>query len=387
LRIGLYRPGRPGPGATRARPKRFLEVSEVNSKPLLVLTAIAMALTVQACEETVVPPGPEKARQISTVTSYMRSGTGIPDNDVYAITVTSENEVWMGTPVGIAIFPSINATTRTGDIVNELNGLPGRQVRAIEEYNNRIYVATWGGGVGVYDMTSDTWLPALNQAKGLRDNYVAAAAASPTEDRVYFATNNGVSIYNATAGTFSSFIPPTLLDKIVSAVAIKDNGTVERWYGPRFEPFMTPDQEPAHGITVSRGPSTVIQYTLSNSGIAEARVNDIFYDADDDVFYVGFASSGIAKVDANASTWTYHTTVNGLPSNEVYSITKVDGVLWAGTQRGIARLKSDGTWQGYARSGGLQADRARVVYSDDGSRLWVGFIEGGAARVNPGSAQ
>jgi hypothetical protein len=29
----------------------------------------------------------------------------------------------------------------------------------------------------------------------------------------------------------------------------------------------------------------------------------------------------------------------------------------------------------------------RLVYSDDNARLWIGYVNGGAARLNPGSAQ
>jgi hypothetical protein len=50
-------------------------------------------------------------------------------------------------------------------------------------------------------------------------------------------------------------------------------------------------------------------------------------------------------------------------------------------------LESDGTWQGYAASGGLSADRVRRVYSDNGSNLWCAYINDGAARLNPTSAQ
>jgi ligand-binding sensor domain-containing protein len=55
--------------------------------------------------------------------------------------------------------------------------------------------------------------------------------------------------------------------------------------------------------------------------------------------------------------------------------------VWAATQDGLARLGADGKWQGYNTSGGLQADRVRRLYSDDGQRLWLGFVQGGAARV------
>ncbi|HEX5132642.1 MAG TPA: two-component regulator propeller domain-containing protein [Candidatus Krumholzibacteria bacterium] len=359
----------------------------MNSKPVLALIAVA-ALVIAACEDTTQPPPPGAPPQISTSATYQRSvDTGLPSNDVFSILVTSEGEVWIGTQAGIAIYPNISSTKRSGDVINELNGLPNPQVRSMAEYNGKIYAATWGGGLGVFDMGTDQWSQ-LKTAQGLRAGEVADIAISPTEDRLYFATANGVSIYNPTANSFSSFIPPNLLDPIVSSVDLRDvGGVIERWYGPRYEPFLTTADRSKHGITVSRGTSTVIKYTLANSDLAEARVNDVYYDSQNDVFWVSYAVSGIAIVNTANSTWTYQTTVNGLPSNTVYNVTRAAGTMWAATQHGLARLKTDGRWQGYSRSGGLQADRVRRVYSDDGERLWLAFIEGGAARVNPASAK
>ena len=95
----------------------------------------------------------------------------------------------------------------------------------------------------------------------------------------------------------------------------------------------------------------------------------------------------MATLDPDAKLWTFYTTDSGLPSNVCYAITKVGSEIWVATQRGIARRLGDGTFRGYARGAGLPADRVRKVYTDDGSRLWLSLIEGGAARVNPASAQ
>jgi ligand-binding sensor domain-containing protein len=360
---------------------------DVNSRRLLALFALGALGAFVACEEDpTIPPPPPPPPQISTVQSWTRS-QGLPSNDVFSTLVTSAGELWIGTEAGIAVYPSISSGTTTPEVVNELNGLPNPKVRAMIEHEARVYVATWGGGLAIYDIAGDTW-SVRGTANGLRSASVADLVASPTENRVYCATTNGVSIYNVAANTFASFIPPNLLDPVVSAVDLRMNGTdVERWYGPRFEPIIPPDEESLHGITVSRGASTVIKYTLASTAMVEARVNDIYFDIDDNVFWVAFTVAGLAAVDPAASTWTYYTEEDGLPSNLVYSVTRANGTLWAATQGGLARLRGDGRWQGYDRGAGLQGDRVRRVYSDNGSRLWLGFVDGGAARVDPTSAE
>jgi ligand-binding sensor domain-containing protein len=301
---------------------------------------------------------------------------------VFAFLALSNGEFWIGTAAGIARYPDVNATTRPAqDLVNEINGLPNPKVRAMAEFSGKVYVATWGGGLGVYDIAGDSWTT-LTTADGLLDNYVADVAVSPTENLLYFATNAGVSIYDPAADAFEDFeTGDGLLDKLVSAVQVVDNGgTVERWYGPRLDEKVLPALLPFHGITVAKGAATVYGYTTENSGLAEPNVNDIFHDAVRGVFWVAYSTKGIAEVNVPGSTWMSHTMVQGLPSNTVFSLTRAAGTVWAGTQNGLAKLQN-GKWQGYNTGGGLQADRVRAVYSDNGERLWVGFVDGGAARV------
>jgi ligand-binding sensor domain-containing protein len=341
-------------------------------------------VALSACDDTATPPRPDPAPQIKTQAAYTTQN-GLPSNDVFDILVTSTGELWIGTSLGIARYETINSRTRMGDVVNELNGLPNHIVRRMIEYNSRVYVATWGGGVGIYNLTTDNW-SVRSTKQGLIDDQVTDITASPGEDRIYFTTTNGVSIYNPTSGQFTSFT--NLLDPVVSAVEVRDNGggIFERWYGPRFDAFIDAPNLSKHGITVSKG-STVYNYSLTTSGLPEARVNDIYYDDVRGVYWVTTASKGVAEVNVPAKTWTVYRTPDGLASSTVFRVVRADDRVWVGTQGGLGRLKGDGRWQSYDRSGGLQADRVRVVYSDDGQRLWLGFINGGAARVNPASAQ
>jgi ligand-binding sensor domain-containing protein len=124
-----------------------------------------------------------------------------------------------------------------------------------------------------------------------------------------------------------------------------------------------------------------------NSGLLEPNVNDIFYDADTDLFWVAFSTRGLAVVDVDASMWTYFNMRNGLPSNVVYSVTKVGETIWVGTQNGVARQLGDGNFRGYGRSGGLPGDRVRRLYSNDSNSLWAALIENGAVELDPASAQ
>jgi hypothetical protein len=172
---------------------------------------------------------------------------------------------------------------------------------------------------------------------------------------------------------------------VSSLEVTEDLGIVQRWYGPRVDARIEAENVPKYGITVSKSASTVYKYTPANSGLVEPNVNDIYYDSVRNTYWVSYVTQGISEVNVTDKTWTSNTLVQGLPSNTVYSITRAgDGkggtTLWAATQGGLAKLVGS-HWESYARSSGLPGDRVRKVYSDDGQRLWAGFVEAGAVRI------
>jgi ligand-binding sensor domain-containing protein len=302
---------------------------------------------------------------------------------VFDILVRSDNTVWIGNQAGVAVYPDLNTTTRSEGF-NELNGLSNPKVRRILEYDGRLWIATWGGGVSVYDIAGDSWTALRASGQGLINDQVADIAQH--NGLLFFATNGGVSIHDPVSGTWQRFrTSDGLMVPFVSSVEVitSTGGEEQRWYGPRVEFGLDPSDLGTVGVTLDRPARGVSNFTVVNSGLIEPNVNDIFYDADDDVTYLCLTTSGIARVDLNTSSWTYVSRKDGLPSDNTYSITKVGGVLWVATQNGIARELSDGSWQGYNRSGGLKADRVRRVYTDDPSRLWLGYIQSGAGRVAP----
>jgi len=367
------------------------------------IAALGLIVALAACEDDPSVPKPDPALQIPVQQNYSKSSTGLPSADVFAmltlsdsLSTASDGQFWIGTEQGIARYASITATSRISGpngIINELNGLPNPKVRDLVELDGKVYVGTWGGGFAIYDMASDTWT-SRTVADGLRDGAISDIAASPTEGRIYLATSDRISIYTPGTDTFSEFILVTR--KVTSSVEVRNtSGGVERWYGPRVDTIEGGSGAVDAGITVSRGASTVFNYTQENSGLPETDVNAIYFDAVDNLFWVAVSNQGVSSVDLDNSIWTNYTTVEGLPSNTVYSVTRAaapgapggSSTIWVATQNGVARLKSNGTWQGYNTSGGLSSDRVRKVYSDDGLRLWAGYVSGGAAKLNPASAQ
>lgn len=377
----------------------------------LVGVAVILAAFLPACDDDPnLPPPPEKPAQIKTSVAYPYSTddkghlTGLPSNDVYSMLAVSNGEFWIGTMAGVARYPNLTSGTHvavdpgkpetTKWIINEVNGLPHPQVRSMVELDGKVYVGTWGGGLGIYDIAGDLWTQIRPGTTGLTDGFISELAVStPTENKLYMSTNDGVFIY-VPGGSFTHFSTvdvneqdPTMFDiarfqQTVSSLEVVDEaGLVQRWYGPRTDSRYEANAAEFLGITVSKSVSTEFKYTPVNSGLVEPNVNDIYYDAVRQTYWVSYVSKGISEVNLTDKTWTSNTLVEGLPSNTVYSVTRAGGTVWAATQNGLAKLVGD-HWVAYGRSGGLPSDRIRKVYSDDGNRLWVGTIDAGAVKLD-----
>lgn len=361
----------------------------------LVGLALGLAALFSGCgDDPPVVPVPEKPGQVNTSVTYANASNSLPSSDVYAILAVSNGELWIGTLAGVARYPDVGSGTHGADkIVNEVNGLPHPQVRSMAEIDGKVYVGTWGGGLGVYDIAGNAWTQIRPATTGLTDGFISELAASPTEDKLYMSTNDGVFIYTPSSNTFAHFstvdVPDNYIrffeverfQQTVSSLEIVDDaGIMQRWYGPRTDARYEEADAEFLGITVSKSASAAFKYTTVSSGLVEPNVNDIYYDTVRQTYWVSYVSKGISEVNLTDKTWTSNTLVQGLPSNTVYSVTRAGGTIWAATQNGLAKLVGD-HWQAYGRSGGLPSDRIRRVYSDDGQRLWVGTIDGGAVKL------
>jgi ligand-binding sensor domain-containing protein len=203
----------------------------VNSTRALVVLGLGIAAFAAGCGDDDDPPvGPDPPEQIALSAAYGQASNGLPSNDVSAFLTTSEGEFWIGTRAGVAIYATPKAAT-SQDIVNEVDGLPHPQVTSMVEHAGKVYVGTWGGGLGIQDIAANTWTQLRPSPAGLANGFVAGLAASETEGKIYAATNDGVYIYDLVGWEHFSTVDPVApegdtdtpkLQQIVSSVEIID---------------------------------------------------------------------------------------------------------------------------------------------------------------------
>jgi hypothetical protein len=335
-----------------------------------ILLAALLAASLAACnkENGVAPPPLGVQLNFHTYTE----DSGLPSNDVFDVLVDSQGRTWFATDMGVGMLENNNMT-----VFNQSDGLVHPNTRAVVEYGGKIWVATWGGGIAIYNGTSWSTL-------GVRNGLVSGSVFSIAKDdtSLWFATVGGASQYIVSKSKFITYgrrtgrarWTPTLKGILadVATSSVLPLNTIrgaEVWFGALYGE-----------ITVWRPLfERYIVYNTSDSGIPDLGINCIFYNQLDSLFWVGFTNAGIASVDVERSKWTHYDDTDGLPSTLVYSITMdQNGTIWAGTQGGLAKKEGD-KFIGYTVANALPAQRVRKVYIDPQNRLWLCFVEGGAA--------
>jgi len=175
---------------------------------------------------------------------------------VYGIDIDDKGRVWFGTEGGVSMYQNGNwrswthadglGAANTGDLPQSPNtGLGTRSrhdlsvdVGDMESYNpNYVFAAlydpgrkgvwfgTWGGGVSMFDGTSN-WL-SYSQADGLAGNIVYSIARED-DGTLWFGTNRGVSRFDGkTWTTFRRGLPAPH----VYAITVGEEGNI--WVGTR----------------------------------------------------------------------------------------------------------------------------------------------------------
>jgi len=126
-------------------------------------------------------------------------GDGLPAREVrYVLEYGERHTLFIGTRNGLFI-----QDTRTGELMKRdtTSGLPNNDARALalDKNSDKLYVATWGGGIGIYDIQGDTF-DVFSTSQGLRTNYILCLNFN--DDKLYIGEwERGLGIYDTVQDT------------------------------------------------------------------------------------------------------------------------------------------------------------------------------------------
>jgi len=350
------------------------------------LVLVLLAIWALGCSEDIIVPPPP-----SPPTIGLQTISGMPSDDVFDVFVDSQDRLWVSTNAGVVMFESTQGPfdVDKATLFSDRDGIPNRTCRGMTELNGKIFVGTWGGGVGVYDDTTP-W-KAIKPSDGLVDGRVFDVAADDTS--IWVATVKGVGQYiddetRPMADRFADY-DSIFGGGVFSSILVHNSTTrgAEVWVTEKVRDvigIIVPG-----GIKVLRLPGLQLQYmNTETSGIPSDDVSQISYDATRDVFWSAHPTSGVGSLDVDPRIWNNLTTGDGLVSNLANSVAInhlgmkwTPGTVWIATQAGLTKIHPDGRKVNYTDGSGLPNVRVRKVYVDDNDDVWLAFVDRGAAKV------
>ena len=357
----------------------------------LALVLMLMVVSIWGCEEetTVAPPPPPEQITLQRI-------TGMASDDVFDVFVDSQQRLWVSTDRGVYLFPS---TTGPYDVskatwFSDRDGIPNLQCRGMSELNGKVYVATWGGGLGIYD-NATPWL-------------AVPATDTLLTGRVYEMAPDDTSLWLATVSRVTQYIDngkPTVEERLVDHGEIfgdrKFCSIVVRsgvgGHADSTQIWVAQETGDSLGVPIPGGmklfglPDTSISwFRPGTSGIPSANVLDVEYDPTRDVVWSAHPGKGVATVDLEAKKWKTYTEADGLVSDLAVSVAINKrgikwpaGTVWIATQAGVTKMAPDGSMVNYSDGSGLPTLHVRRVVVDRNDHVWLCFADGGAAKVVP----
>jgi hypothetical protein len=313
--------------------------------------------------------------------------------------------VWVATSGGVIRYNTGTDEFHVYDVTNG-SGLLSNGVFYIGKLNDRIAVGTYGGGMSLYNPTSDKW-ENYNVPNGLADAFVYKVMKVSNGD-IWIATWSGANrIRGGDLNDRSKWDVYTVEntkgglpnDWVYSLAEGKDG---EMWFategGPaRFKdgkwqhwkvgaPYEKIKNDPKYGIDPSKLSEHHAEQArvmglqgLSGAGAYNPNYIVALQVDKDGVVWCGTWGGGLAKFEGGK--WTNYSMSDGLPGNLVFMVHRdPTGQLWIGTNNGIAVMNGDKFDRNKIKvlttSDGLYANIAfSMATAPDGSE-WIGSYGG-----------
>ena len=282
----------------------------------------------------------------TSLTQYSRTvwtqADGLPQDTIRAITQTADGYLWLGTDEGLARFDGYEFTTfdkRGGD-------LPSNSIAALATTADG---ALWIGTASGLAEYREKRFRTFTRQDGLPDDSVTALYAD-SRGALWIVAGTGLS--RLENGRFTNFAPGPQLPVTSVRAVVEDQGH-QLWVGG------------LSGVgRLSGGGFTLV---LSDAQLA-GRIITCMVISPDGTLWIG-SSGGILALSPDGRLRPYGT-AEGLPDFLVRALwCDRNGLVWAGTNRGVARFDGRRFRAALAETGSVSV---RSIIGDREGNLWVG---------------
>jgi ligand-binding sensor domain-containing protein/serine phosphatase RsbU (regulator of sigma subunit) len=314
---------------------------------------------------------------------FVRLGVkeGLAGNAAVSVHADKVGNIWCGTyGNGLSLFRPFSASSPGKGSFTTLTveeGLCNNGVKSIvEDKSGAIWISTEGGGVNAYLGNA---FVSYSKAQGLAEDLIWSILQDKNGNFVFGTNGEGFIGFNAYDDTgkrvFTNFKRPQGLafDFIWSILKDKKG---DLWFGTF-----------GGGVCRYDG-KNFITYT-TEQGLCDNNIKCITEDKAGNLWF-GSLGKGLSCFDGKR--FVNYTKAQGLVDNNIWSIAEgSDGSMWFATNEGLSRLAPDTTLSGlsvrqsfisYTSAQGLPNNQVLSITKDSAGMLWFGSNGGGISRYD-----
>ncbi|MBF0230533.1 MAG: hypothetical protein HQK63_13270 [Desulfamplus sp.] len=327
-----------------------------------------------------------------------KNGSRLPDNYIVSLLNDESGGLWIGTQFGgLAHLKSDKSWDIFDKVDSDKNGskLPDNHITALlNDEAKGLWIGTWEHGL-VHWKADGSWV-FFNESDNLNSIFTKSNNSLPdnnircllsnTQSGVWVGTYGGglaylKSVENSSWEIFDSGLPG---NEISSLLSDSNSGV---WIGTE------------RGLGYLKSDGSWLLFNAENSDISETITS--LANSGSGAVWVGTRAGrgqvgGLFNVNLDRNVEYFYKESSNLPDNEITALlniensgnSKIDG-LWVGTiSRGLAHLKSDGSWQIFDKEdsynlGSKLPDNevTALLYDSSSNGIWIGTAKGGVAHL------
>jgi len=287
---------------------------------------------------------------------------------VHCVFQDRKGEIWVGTEKGLNLF-DVNAN-RFNRINNQLSKV---EIRSIVEFNEKLYIGTYGNGLFEYNPKTNE-VKQINLKDAEKCNFINTLYKDKNDQLWIGFESCGIGIFDLHSQKHRKFnLVKDLQEETINCISEDQNGTF--WIGTWNKGIFKAD--PVNGL--------LHNYTSSN-GIPDNTVRTIIIQDKDHI--VAGTKSGLSILDLRSNTiqnYSHHEKDDkSLPENFIWSLLKDrNNKVWIGTfGRGLSLMAPGGNRFEAASPENpclpASSDN-KLLLQDHKQRTWIASRDGGIA--------
>lgn len=289
---------------------------------------------------------------------------GLGSNVIWATVEDRDGRIWLGTTNGIDIY---DPATRTVRHLGMEQGLPIRNMNHLYlDKSGQILAFGNAFGLSVINVQEGT-IKTFGKDQGLRSNGILRLSEADNGELWYGTGTGEIYVLNPKERVHKRITNlASFRDERIYSVARDNSGQLWICGGKGGVAIVDRDRKTLKTLTTSQGLLSNTAYNTLESSNGE--------------IWIG-TNKGINKLNFDRQTITNFTTQEGLMNNDIWTLNEHNGVIYAGTTRGLSMISSrtdeqGASWQftNYGKVQGFQYvdfDQNSTLFTRSGE-FWSG---------------